>query len=388
MQEPVEAKKKEMDNALILATSRNDINMVKGLLANGAKCTGSALFNAVYSNNSAMVALLVKNIPSEQVLDVLGYEKNGVKTIDHAARQGYLACLSVICKAHKGLQKPLYDYALQQAVSYNDLKLVRQLLQAGANPNYANADGDTTLHLAIYYNRSPNLLPLLTFYGADFSKKNKQGKSALAYATESGADVTTLLANDGKNYEPWHTKTTFKTVANLFDDSNQRLRSFFGRLSAYLFRSEAMESKLYEKNTARRDAFLAASKENSGKSYNAIAGKILYEEIRVKEESSSRNSRGIVRYEFECGSLTVAKNIYALAREGKAKELVIKHIKQLNVDDRRVALKDALHNKDSNVLKFFAVARGCDYTRSNSGSFAKLLALEDELPPVSDITPI
>lgn len=66
--------------------------------------------------------------------------------------------------------------------SYNDNSdIIKLLLNAGADINYQNKDGNTALMLAIKKTDTKSTYTLLE-YGADIDIKNKEGKTALDFA--------------------------------------------------------------------------------------------------------------------------------------------------------------------------------------------------------------
>lgn len=71
--------------------------------------------------------------------------------------------------------------ALMAAVIKNRPAIAKTLLEMGANPNLADKNGLTPLHLATMA-ESEELVSMLINYNADKYKMNNKGKSALDYA--------------------------------------------------------------------------------------------------------------------------------------------------------------------------------------------------------------
>ena len=76
------------------------------------------------------------------------------------------------------------------------------LLKAGADPNIANADGDTCLHVAVRQDRSKAVLQAITDHGADVNATNKYKRTALMIACKMGnADAMDVLLNAGSDHK-------------------------------------------------------------------------------------------------------------------------------------------------------------------------------------------
>lgn len=71
---------------------------------------------------------------------------------------------------------------MHAAASYDHLELLQYLKQHGGNPNAQDGDGDTPLH----HCENVNTARLLVQMGADFTIKNKEGKTAGEYIREEG----------------------------------------------------------------------------------------------------------------------------------------------------------------------------------------------------------
>lgn len=73
---------------------------------------------------------------------------------------------------------------LMVAAHRGRLECARALLRAGADPNYVNTAGDTTLFWAI--DGGPEMIKLLLDYGADPDMVSPRGWTALSYARAKG----------------------------------------------------------------------------------------------------------------------------------------------------------------------------------------------------------
>jgi hypothetical protein len=84
------------------------------------------------------------------------------------------------------------DTPLHAAVRVNSPRIIRLLLEYGADSNVKNEDGDTPLHAAVRV-ESPRIITLLLEYGADRNVKNDDGESALDLADKVCDDCATVM---------------------------------------------------------------------------------------------------------------------------------------------------------------------------------------------------
>ena len=381
----------ELNRALYCAARDNQLLAVKQLLNNGVmsfvfttpdgspKGSLTALHCAVEVANPEMVKLLSENIlqlpPEKQKEMFAARDKDNKNAIFKAAENAfntedsrYWDCVSAICKAFNTSPGDIqYEGALHYAVISNNLKMARQLLQAGARFADKDINGNTALYNAVNA-RSNEMVGLLRYYGAEFHLENREKITPIGLASKRQYyDIIAILSSQRTDYEPWHLQRTSKTVENLFRDYDQRKPTFFENLKAFFFGNnlviEGLVSK--NKNTARRAAFHEMQEQKPGMSYKAIAGAVLLKEIQDEEKST-------------LGTSNAYSKISALAQEGKAKELVIKYIDQLSVDEKKPILDQSLDRK-SGLYKFFAVSRGLNDTNVNSGSFEKIKDMQEKL---------
>ncbi len=86
---------------------------------------------------------------------------------------------------------------LSEAVSRADLDRALTLLEAGAEPNDADADGTTALHWAVHHD-DPELARRLLSAGADAAALNRYGVPPISLAAENGsAEMLSLLLEFG-----------------------------------------------------------------------------------------------------------------------------------------------------------------------------------------------
>ncbi len=91
--------------------------------------------------------------------------------------------------------------ALPHAVDTNDTLIVGMLLHKGAEPNVLGLDGESPLYKAVFW-ENKQIISLLLIANADIKFKNKDGKTPVDIAQESGyTSISELLekANNDRN---------------------------------------------------------------------------------------------------------------------------------------------------------------------------------------------
>ena len=85
--------------------------------------------------------------------------------------------------------------ALMLAYSKGNVDAIKILLKAGADPNIADANGDTLSHYAVRGNASKEVLQNIIDHGADVNVTNNENQTALLLACEDGNEnaITVLL---------------------------------------------------------------------------------------------------------------------------------------------------------------------------------------------------
>lgn len=80
------------------------------------------------------------------------------------------------------------ETALMRAAREGEHLLVRELLEAGADPDLRNADGNTAVWLACFSGHLPTLQALIDA-GADLDNQNDNGATALIYSASAGKNA-------------------------------------------------------------------------------------------------------------------------------------------------------------------------------------------------------
>ena len=91
-----------------------------------------------------------------------------------------------------------YATAIMLACEKGNTDVINVLLNAGADPSIADADGDTWLHQAVRGGCSKEVLETLISHGADVNAANKNNVTALKIACEKGnSDALNVLLSAG-----------------------------------------------------------------------------------------------------------------------------------------------------------------------------------------------
>ena len=93
-------------------------------------------------------------------------------------------------------QNDLKAAPIQSATAAGHAKIVRMLLENGANPNVREQGGYTPLHAAAQ-NGDEEMIRALIFGGADLNIKSDDGRTPLDLAMEGGHAKATLLLGEG-----------------------------------------------------------------------------------------------------------------------------------------------------------------------------------------------
>ena len=138
--------------------------------------------------------------------DVNARDNDGATALYYALQAGYEEVAKSLSAA--GAQSVTVRVGADQAVlrnalTWNDVELIRILLANGVKPDERDADGNTLLHVAVR-NRNQAMAELLIAHGADTNAQNHAGATPLCYAASNGcADLAlVLLANGGNPNTP------------------------------------------------------------------------------------------------------------------------------------------------------------------------------------------
>ena len=160
---------------------------------------GVPLLNAARGGDAELVALLLEHGATLDARD-----PDGANALTIATRGGHLGTIAVLAAAMQARGKSFDDKAgvrgrtaLDDAVSIGSVEAVTLLLNAKANPNLADAFGETTLHLlaAVDPLRAAAIGAVLVTHGADFRVVDLRGFTPLhAAAMTDNIGVARALA--------------------------------------------------------------------------------------------------------------------------------------------------------------------------------------------------
>lgn len=108
---------------------------------------------------------------------------DNVKAVEYTLKQAPDIIHSVNAKGKTSFAT-LLDASWSGHVSETKRKIIALLLQAGADPNTTNKEGETWLHLAAAGGNNVPVIESLAKYGVDLNRKNNRGKTAVHIAAE------------------------------------------------------------------------------------------------------------------------------------------------------------------------------------------------------------
>ena len=175
---------------LIEAVHKNDVKRVRALLASGVDIDarwdhgGSALTQAIFDHNHAMVDFLLKRNAPVNTFDFWGGTP-----LSYAAVNNQLPIVRTLLvygadvNASGGMKSTT---ALIDVAGYGYTDIAELLIKRGAKINtQARPNGMTALMYAVYH-RHYNCVKLLMENGADPTLQERDGDSALTFAKQSG----------------------------------------------------------------------------------------------------------------------------------------------------------------------------------------------------------
>jgi len=152
------------------------------------------LFAASRKNDKESIKVL---LDAGAKIDMPDYE--GITPMMHASQHSYLDIVKFLVEKGANVnKKSTYGYtalSLNMGFLDRDEKIVKILLDAGADPNIIYTNSMTPLLYAAYYKEN-EIVELLVDAGADVNAKNRDGTNAFMYGTD---DILNILAKGNIN---------------------------------------------------------------------------------------------------------------------------------------------------------------------------------------------
>ena len=160
------------------------------------KTVAITIFEAAATGKINNVIRLLARNPSL----VNAYSEDGFQPLGLACFFGHFDVAEYLVKAGASLNSKsgnrLKAAPIQSATAARHHKIVRMLLEHGADPNIRELGGYTPLHAAAQ-NGDEEMIRVLLFGGADLSLASNNGKTALDLAMDAGHEKASLLLGEG-----------------------------------------------------------------------------------------------------------------------------------------------------------------------------------------------
>ena len=194
MQDPVLIHARESGLSPILVAAYHHEPQIASFLAD--KTVAITIFEAAATGKINNVIRLLARDPNL----VNAYSEDGFHPLGLACFFGHFDVAEYLVKAGAGINSRsnnrLKAAPIQSAASRGHRKIVRMLLEHGADPNIREQGGYTPLHAAAQ-NGDDEMIRLLLYGGADLTIASNNGKTALDLALEAGHEKATLLLGEG-----------------------------------------------------------------------------------------------------------------------------------------------------------------------------------------------
>jgi ankyrin repeat protein len=133
---------------------------------------------------------VTNHVDLARVLLEAGADPNDGESLFHSVEHKDGACLKLLLKyASPSALPPV----LKHALDFEDQEGVKLLLDAGADPNHSDANGENALHSAVWRGRSPEIVAALLDAGANIDTARSDGRTAYELAVCTGQQETAQL---------------------------------------------------------------------------------------------------------------------------------------------------------------------------------------------------
>ena len=171
--------------------------ILTGCIDKKSEKLNKALVQAVLDNNPEEVSALIKSNAS-----LSAKSDDGMTILMLASQKGYFEIVKLLVTHGADVnENPLFsgdETALKKALLYNNIEIAQYLKDHGADVDAADKSGNTILMLEVKYAARAEIIKWLIENGADASRRNDEGLSALDFATErNDFSITKLLLDKG-----------------------------------------------------------------------------------------------------------------------------------------------------------------------------------------------
>lgn len=218
------------------AAAKGHVLIIEKLLREGADADEKndkhdrALYQAIHHGKKEAVKLLL-----EYKAAVNEAFKCGKTPLIQACNEGDLDIVNLLIEHGAAVnmkEERTGITPLGQAASKGHVKIMRVLLSKGAHINAKNKDGDTALHLAIYFNKVKAMKMLLRWKDILIDEPNVSGDTPLMDACyKENIEVIKLLLNHGASINSKNSKTKQSPFQIVKSKGNAEIIELFSKYS-------------------------------------------------------------------------------------------------------------------------------------------------------------
>ena len=194
MQDPVLIHARENGLSPILVAAYHHEPQIASFLAD--KTVAITIFEAAATGKINNVIRLLARDPNL----VNAFSEDGFQPLGLACYFGHFDVSEYLVRAGASINSrslnQLKAAAIQSATAGGYRKIVKMLLDYGADPNIREQGGFTPLHAAAQ-NGDDEMIRILLYGGADLTISSHNGKTALDLAIDAGHEKATLLLGEG-----------------------------------------------------------------------------------------------------------------------------------------------------------------------------------------------